>query len=339
MYYKTDGGVLVAIGASPVINDVTKVSLTGNESISGTKTFSGQVVLTDINKLRVGVQHPQDDGVFTANMDGGAIMYLSSHGTSGSIIRAWNASGTPSARTAVGAGRSLLTLDGRGYGASGWRQTCSIALETDTGSFTDASMPGRIRFLTTPDGSISQVERMKIDSTGLVTMNNGLTVTGTTTLSSTTSIGNVSSTEIGYLDGVTSAIQTQLDAKAPTASPTFTGTVTLPATTTIASAWTAFTPGNSWVHFGSPYTTPAYHKDANGFVTMKGVIKSGTPNTAITTLPVGFRPTQTHYFISVAGAGFCALLVDANGVVQVGSYISSGTNAYVSLDVLRFGTF
>jgi hypothetical protein len=35
----------------------------------------------------------------------------------------------------------------------------------------------------------------------------------------------VSSTEIGYVDGVTSAIQTQLDAKSPLASPTFTGTV------------------------------------------------------------------------------------------------------------------
>ena len=44
-------------------------------------------------------------------------------------------------------------------------------------------------------------------------------------------IGNVSNTELQYLDGVTSAIQTQLDAKAPLASPTFTGTVTLPSGT------------------------------------------------------------------------------------------------------------
>lgn len=51
------------------------------------------------------------------------------------------------------------------------------------------------------------------------------TFTGTVTLPSTTAVGNVSSTELGYLDGVTSAIQTQLNAKAPTASPTFTGTV------------------------------------------------------------------------------------------------------------------
>ena len=63
----------------------------------------------------------------------------------------------------------------------------------------------------------------------------GPTFTGTVVLPGTTSIGDVSATEIGYLDGVTSAIQTQIDAKlasstaastyAPIANPTFTGTV------------------------------------------------------------------------------------------------------------------
>jgi hypothetical protein len=42
-------------------------------------------------------------------------------------------------------------------------------------------------------------------------------------------VTDVSDTEIGYLNGVTSAIQTQLNDKAPIASPTFTGTVTLAA--------------------------------------------------------------------------------------------------------------
>lgn len=46
------------------------------------------------------------------------------------------------------------------------------------------------------------------DATGDTT-----TVIGTVVLPSTTSIGTVSSTEIGYLDGVTSAIQTQIDNK------------------------------------------------------------------------------------------------------------------------------
>jgi hypothetical protein len=44
------------------------------------------------------------------------------------------------------------------------------------------------------------------------------TFTGTVVLPSTTSIGDVSATEVGYLNGVTSAIQTQLDSK-----PTLTG--------------------------------------------------------------------------------------------------------------------
>ena len=42
------------------------------------------------------------------------------------------------------------------------------------------------------------------------------TFTGTVVLPSTTSIGNVDATEISYLDGVTSNIQTQLNAKATT---------------------------------------------------------------------------------------------------------------------------
>jgi hypothetical protein len=57
----------------------------------------------------------------------------------------------------------------------------------------------------------------------------GPTFTGTVVLPATTSIGDVSSTEIGYLDNVTSSIQTQLNDlgtnKANLASPTFTGTV------------------------------------------------------------------------------------------------------------------
>lgn len=38
----------------------------------------------------------------------------------------------------------------------------------------------------------------------------------------------VTTAELNYVDGVTSNIQTQLNAKAPTASPTFTGTTTIP---------------------------------------------------------------------------------------------------------------
>ena len=53
---------------------------------------------------------------------------------------------------------------------------------------------------------------------GLKAPLSGPTFTGTVVLPSTTSIGTVSSTEIGYVDGVTSAIQTQLDAKLATST-------------------------------------------------------------------------------------------------------------------------
>lgn len=61
------------------------------------------------------------------------------------------------------------------------------------------------------------------------------TFTGNVVLPATTSIDNVSGTEISYLNGATSNIQQQIDAKSPLESPTFTGTVSLPQTTSIGA--------------------------------------------------------------------------------------------------------
>ncbi len=63
---------------------------------------------------------------------------------------------------------------------------------------------------------------------GTFTTATAATVNASTTLQ----IGGVAITstaaELNYTDGVTSAIQTQIDTKAPLASPTFTGTVNIP---------------------------------------------------------------------------------------------------------------
>jgi len=61
----------------------------------------------------------------------------------------------------------------------------------------------------------------------------GLTASSANITSAT--IGSVTNTEIGRLSGVTSAIQTQIDTKSPSANPTFTGTVVLPSTTSIGT--------------------------------------------------------------------------------------------------------
>lgn len=49
-------------------------------------------------------------------------------------------------------------------------------------------------------------------------------------------------TELNYVDGVTSAIQTQLDAKAPSAAPTLSGTITITGGT---QSWTVTASGTN----------------------------------------------------------------------------------------------
>jgi hypothetical protein len=95
-------------------------------------------------------------------------------------------------------------------------------------------------------------------------------------------VTNVTDTEIGYLDGVTSAIQTQIDLKAPLASPTFTGTPTLP-TGTIATTQTAS--NNTTAVATTAYVDAADALKAN----LASPTFTGTP-----TLPTGtIATTQT----------------------------------------------
>ena len=56
-------------------------------------------------------------------------------------------------------------------------------------------------------------------------INENVAVTSTATELNILDGATLSTAELNYVDGVTSAIQTQIDTKAPTASPTFTGTV------------------------------------------------------------------------------------------------------------------
>ena len=69
----------------------------------------------------------------------------------------------------------------------------------------------------------------------------------------------VSATELGYLAGATSAIQTQINAKAPTAAPTFTGTVTLPNATFGASSTTTSVDILPTTDYGASLGSASYH--------------------------------------------------------------------------------
>ena len=78
--------------------------------------------------------------------------------------------------------------------------------------------------------------------------------------------------QLNYVDGVTSSIQTQLDAKAPLASPTFTGTAVIPtvdATTVEVGGWTVTEDASNNLLFKIGSTT--YMKlDSSGNLTVRG---------------------------------------------------------------------
>lgn len=106
-------------------------------------------------------------------------------------------------------------------------------------------------------------------------------------------------TELNFVDGVTSAIQTQLDAltaaKAPIASPTFTGTVTIPSGASI-----------------------------DGFAPLASPTFTGTPTAPTAT--VGTSTTQIATTAFVAATGLSTALPGQSG--NAGKFITTdGTNA------------
>ncbi len=130
-----------------------------------------------------------------------------------------------------------------------------------------------------------------IDATDALKANlAGPTFTGTVVLPSTTSIGNVSATELAYVDGVTSAIQTQMNTKAPLASPTFTGTVALPVVTVVK---------------GTPGT------EADNAVTVNGSAGVITTSALTTAASGSYLVTLTNS--SIVGAGSVILCSVAGG--------------------------
>lgn len=134
----------------------------------------------------------------------------------------------------------------------------------------------------------------------------------------TTALGNkqdkvsgISDTEIGYLDGVTSAIQTQINTKAPINSPTFTGTVTFPANTS-----------------GANLTNIPNSALSNSSITINGSIVSLGGTTTI----AGELPSQTLQggkYLTTDGSVLSWAVVDAlpSQSGQTGKYLTTNGSA------------
>ena len=104
----------------------------------------------------------------------------------------------------------------------------------------------------------------------------------------------------------------------------------------IGSATTDVAPfQNGWTNYGGGYNLAGFLLDANGFIHLRGLIKSGTIGQAAFTIPPGFRPEYDQLFGTVSNSAIGRVDVTRAGLVIP----SVGSNAWISLDGLIFRAY
>lgn len=93
---------------------------------------------------------------------------------------------------------------------------------------------------------------------------------------------------------------------------------------------------NSWVPLAGGNAVPAWRRDLAYGIELDGVMKGGAVGVAAFTLPAEARPLAGRYWACAASGGTANVKILSNGVVRVDSYSSGATNAFVSLNGIRF---
>jgi hypothetical protein len=141
---------------------------------------------------------------------------------------------------------------------------------------------------------------------------------------SSLTVGDVSNTEFGYLNGVTSAIQTQIDTKSPVNDPTFTGTVTVSASGIVFSDGTQTKVGvPSITTFGTERTSSETlaSGEQDKFVPLNGAVEITLPSS-------GYSTGQSIDFYQASGTG--ASFASTNSVVGTPGLKFRTTNSVVT---------
>jgi hypothetical protein len=137
-------------------------------------------------------------------------------------------------------------------------------------------------------------------------------------------IGDVSNTELQYLNGVTSAIQTQIDTKSPIDAPTFTGTVTVSASGIAFSDGTQTKVGvPSITTFGTERTSSETlaSGEQDKFIPINGAVQITLPSS-------GYSTGQSIDFYQASGTG--ASFASTNSVVGTPGLKFRTTNSVVT---------
>jgi hypothetical protein len=115
------------------------------------------------------------DGVVSASVPSVGMTAFEGTAYGNSVIVNYSmqkARGTEGAETIIGATDTIGSLEARGFDGSDFRVAAEINFVMD-GTPGANDMPGRIQFHTTPDGSDTHQERVRIDNAGMMTLRSG----------------------------------------------------------------------------------------------------------------------------------------------------------------------
>ena len=167
------------------------LSVTGGGTINGGVVFnepgasvnhrfesSGNthMLFVDAGNNRVAIGHDSPDselhvnGAIRSSSDTFAAFVTRAHlnNTSGGVFLADKTRGTKASPSNVQNGDFLFQFLARGYHSSGYRDSAAIELKvSSSGTLSSTSMPGRIDFKTSPNGSVTLSTRMALEN-GLV---------------------------------------------------------------------------------------------------------------------------------------------------------------------------
>jgi uncharacterized membrane protein len=93
---------------------------------------------------------------------------------------------------------------------------------------------------------------------------------------------------------------------------------------------------NGWVNYSSTYPDASYTKAADGIVSLRGLIKSGSISSGsiIAYLPPGYRPAERQIFDVANNAGFARVDVLPTGEITINTGVSS--NGWIGLNDIQF---
>lgn len=227
--------------------------------------------------------------------------------------------GTHASPTIVASGDAVVRFAGAGFDGTDYALMAEIRYEID-GTPGNNDMPGRIVFLTTADGAGSTTERMRISNAGAVNIA-GLTASEIVITDASKNLVSAavatypSLTELTYVKGVTSAIQTQLNAKQATLT---LGTGVETALGINVGSAGAFVTFNGAL--GTPSSGTVTNLTGTASININGTVGATSPTTATfttATINTGLVPDANDgAYLGQAGTAFSDLFLAEGGVIN-----------------------